>query len=278
MQLCLFSISKLQTGISSIVRIDSGSLGIIALFSGIISCIVFSWLASLFGIPTSETHGLISGLSGSAVALGNLNNINLGEWGKVALGLVWSTFVSFIIVKIIYLILKQKLYKTDLKLIKRLQKYSSFGLSFMHGAQDGQKFIGLLILYITTINGNLEVSKSPLDNIWIIIFVAIIMFFGVSIGGRKIVENIGENTVKIDNVKGIVSDLGTVISLFLASLFGLPVSTSHVKTISIICLADKNSNWKNVSSVFKAWVWTFPCCFILSYILTKALEVILNLV
>ena len=141
----------------------------------------------------------------------------------------------------------------------------------MHGAQDGQKFIGLVILYMSIVNGEYQVNNSIFDNIWIIIFVATIMFFGVSCGGRKIVENIGNNTVSLDNVKGIVSDIGTIINLFLASIFGFPVSTSHVKTMSIISLGDSSSNKKNISSIFKAWVWTFPICLGLGYIISKFL-------
>ena len=141
----------------------------------------------------------------------------------------------------------------------------------MHGAQDGQKFIGLVILYIYIIKGSYEISNSALDYIWIIIFVSIIMFFGVSIGGKKIVENVGNNTVELDNVKGIFSDIGTIVNLFLASIFGFPVSTTHVKTMSIIALGESKSNIKNIKNIFKAWIWTFPVCFILSYFISKLL-------
>lgn len=95
------------------------------------------------------------------------------------------------------------------------------------------------------------------------------MFFGVSNGGRRIVENIGNNTIKLDNVKGILSDISTALNLFLASLFGLPVSTTHVKTASIIGLGEKDSNFKNIKNIFKSWILTFPICFLLSYFLTK---------
>lgn len=97
------------------------------------------------------------------------------------------------------------------------------------------------------------------------------MFFGVSIGGKKIVENVGNNTANLDNVKGIISDIGTIINLLLASLFGFPVSTTHVKTMSIISLKEDNSNKENISNIFKAWLWTFPVCFALSYFISKVL-------
>ena len=88
-------------------------------------------------------------------------------------------------------------------------------------------------------------------------------------GGRKIVENIGKNASDLDNVKGIISDIGTIISLFIASLTGLPVSTSHIKTISIVSLGKKNK--KGVKDIFKAWILTFPICFLISFLLSKVL-------
>ena len=268
--MCMLSF-KVANGISSIVFLENGRLGLIALFSSILSCIIFSSVASIFGIPTSETHGLISGLTGSAIVIGNFGNVNFREWVNVIIGLIWSVIGSLIIVKILYRHLKNKLYKIDIRKIKNYQKFSMYGLSFMHGAQDGQKFIGLVILYMSIVKMGYKISNSTIDNIWIIIFVSIIMFFGVSIGGRKIVENIGKNTVELDNVKGVVSDIGTVLCLFLASIWGLPVSTTHVKTMTIIALGEGDTNKRNVFNIFKAWIWTFPVCFILSYFIAKIL-------
>lgn len=141
----------------------------------------------------------------------------------------------------------------------------------MHGAQDGQKFIGIVILFISIVKNSYNISNSAIDNIWIIIFVSIIMFYGVSIGGKKIVDNIGNNTVKLDNVKGICSDIGTIITLFIASIVGLPVSTTHVKTMSIIALGEDSTNKNNMINIFNAWIWTFPVCFGLSYLIAKVL-------
>ena len=272
--MCLISF-KVANGISQVVILENGKQGMIALLSSIISCIIFSGIASIFGIPTSETHGLIAGLTGSAIVIGNFNNVNLLEWINIILGLIWSVIGSLIIVKIIYSVFKNRFYKMSLSKIKKFQEWSSYGLALAHGAQDGQKFIGLVILYMSIVKGSYQISYNAKDNIWIIAFVAIVMYFGVSCGGKKIVENIGNNTVQLDNRKGIISDIGTVISLLLASLFGFPVSTTHVKTMSIISLAESNSNKANILKIFKAWIWTFPACFAMSYFISKILVAIL---
>ena len=85
----------------------------------------------------------------------------------------------------VYKIFRKKLYRVNLNKIKKYQKYSAYALSFMHGAQDGQKFIGLVILYISIIKTSYNSSNLVTDNFWIIIFVSIIMFFGVSLRGQK---------------------------------------------------------------------------------------------
>lgn len=213
----------------------------------------------------------MQGLPGSAIALNNFFSVNLGEWLNVIIGLVWSIFGTWIIVKILYKNLNKKFYKIDAHKIKKYQKYSAFGLSFMHGAQDGQKFIGIVILFIHIIkNKEISLNLKVVDCTWIIIFVSSIMFVSVCIGGKKIVENLG-NIAKLDNVKGILSDLGTVISLFIASIFGIPVSTTHVKTMSIASLNSGNrvTNQKSLINIFKTWIWTFPACFGLAWSISK---------
>lgn len=262
---------RVANGISNIIILENGKLGIIALLSGILACIVFSCIASIFGIPTSETHGLIAGLVGSATTLKNINNINVYECLNVVLGLILSVIGSIVVTKITYKLLKNILYKINSQKIKTWQKFALYCISFMHGAQDGQKFIGLVILYMSIVKGSYMVQNSAIQNIWIIIFVAIVMCIGVAIGGRKIVENVGKNTVELDNVKGIVSDIGTAINLFIASILGFPVSTTHVKTMSIISLGDSIQNKKYINDIYKAWIWTFPFCFALGYFISKIL-------
>ena len=103
--MCLINFA-VADGISSIVVLENGNRGLIALSSAMISVIFFSAVASIFGIPTSETHGLIAGLTGSAIVIGNFSNININEWIDVIIGLVWSVLGTWIIVKIIYKLLK----------------------------------------------------------------------------------------------------------------------------------------------------------------------------
>lgn len=259
--------------ISSMVNVSGGVNGFLVLITAMLSVIIFALVALQFGIPTSETHGLVAGLTGSAIAIYGLSSVNVNQWISVGIGLIWSILGTFILSILTEKIFKKVLAKVKDETVGKFQILGMCAMSFMHGAQDGQKFIGILIIYNFIVKG-LTVPEFivPTEHIFIIIFVAFVMFVGVSIGGEKIVQNIGNNVTSLTKKQALSSDIATSITLLLASLNGLPVSTTHVKTMSIIgvgkCDKQKVSK-KAVWDIIKAWVLTFPVCLGLSYILAK---------
>lgn len=259
--------------ISSMVNVSGGVNGFWVLITAMLSVIIFALVALQFGIPTSETHGLVAGLTGSAIAIYGLSSVNVNQWISVGIGLIWSILGTFILSILAEKIFKKVLAKVKDETVGKFQILGMCAMSFMHGAQDGQKFIGILIIYNFIVKG-LTVPEFivPTEHIFIIIFVAFVMFVGVSIGGEKIVQNIGNNVTSLTKKQALSSDIATSITLLLASLNGLPVSTTHVKTMSIIgvgkCDKQKVSK-KAVWDIIKAWVLTFPVCLGLSYILAK---------
>lgn len=262
--------------ISSMVQFENGINAMIGLAIAMFSVIIFALIAMWFGIPTSETHGLIAGLTGSTIALYGIEAINFEEWKNVIIGLVWSILGTYIITKIVVKLIKKHIEKIKEKQIRKYQIYGCCAMSFIHGAQDGQKFIGILILFFSIINNtDIQGRINPLDYIWVIVFVSILMSIGISIGGKRIVENIGSNIAKITNRQGVITDISTFITLFIASIIGLPVSTTHVKSLSIIGVAKSDNleiNSLEVKNIIKAWIYTFPICMAISYILTKILK------
>lgn len=180
-------------------------------------------------------------MTGAAIAVYGVKGVNFSEWWNVGIGLVWSIIGTFIISVLITKIFRKFIYKINNNKIKKAQIISTCGMSFMHGAQDGQKFIGILIIFMCLLK-NVQIPEIvlPTDYFNVIIFTAIIMAIGVSIGGRKIVENIGTDMVSLNIQEGLFSDITTVITLLIASLTGLPVSTTHAKTISIIGVGKAN--------------------------------------
>ncbi|MBR2705180.1 MAG: inorganic phosphate transporter [Clostridia bacterium] len=259
--------------ISTMVNVHGGLNGILVLITAMLSVIIFALVAMRFGIPTSETHGLVAGLTGSAIAVYGIGSVNGAQWLSVGIGLIWSIFGTFVVAFIVEKMLKRALRKVEDTVVSKFQIISMCAMSFMHGAQDGQKFIGILIIYTFIVKG-LKVPEYivPTDFAFVIMFVAFVMFVGVAIGGEKIAENVGNNVTQLSKKQALSSDIASSITLFLASLNGLPVSTSHVKTMAILGVgkSDKQTVGKKaVIGIIKAWILTFPVCLILSYILAK---------
>ena len=256
--------------ISSMVNLHDSENGMIVLLSGMIAVIVFALLALKSGIPTSETHGLIAGLTGATIAIYGPQSVSLQEWKNVLIGLVWSIFGTLVIGFIIVSVFEEFI-KLKNKDIEKMQIIGCCGMSFMHGAQDGQKFIGILIIFFSLVqNSVIPKEINPMNYVVIIVYVAFIMAMGVSIGGKKIVDNIGSQMVELNNKQALMSDIITVITLFVASMTGIPVSTTHAKTMSIISVGKNKNSKIDKSKVFgicKAWFWNFPISGMIGYIL-----------
>lgn len=246
---------------------------LIALCAGLFAIVVWAVGAWWFGIPTSESHALIAGISGAAIALqGNMSGINGEEWIKVIYGLVLSTVlgfgIGFISARIIEKICRRKNRARTKNFFKKGQIVGAASMAFMHGAQDGQKFMGVFLLGTFLANGHYGVTEFSLP-IWLMALCSLVMTIGTSIGGYKIIKTVGMGMVKLETYQGFAADMAGAICLAIASAFGLPVSTTHTKTTAIMGVgASKrmsNVNWKTVKEMVYAWILTFPGCGLLGF-------------
>ena len=210
----------------------------VALCAALFAIIIWAVAAWYFGIPTSESHALIAGLSGAAIALQNgLGGINWSEWTKVLVGLLLSTFLGFfsgyIIVKLVELICRKMDRRKTTNFFHGAQICGGAAMAFMHGAQDGQKFMGVLILGIFLVNGS-DTSVNVALPLWMMILCSAVMAVGTSVGGYKIIKAVGMDMVKLEVYQGFSADIAAASCLLLSSLFGIPVSTTHTKTTAVM--------------------------------------------
>ncbi len=239
---------------------DEAGLGISgAICASLLSVIILAVGAWVFGIPTSESHAIIASLMGASVACGKKFSVKL--LSLTVTGLILSVIGGFIAGFYIYKYIKDK--RITEKTSKKLQIASASIMAFMHGAQDGQKFISILLL--TTNINNTFVVPIP-----IVLLCSCVMALGTATGGKKIIDKVGREMVEIDSKVSISSDIAGGISLFLSSVLGMPVSTTHAKTSSVMgCgYAVKGINKKTARQMIAAWFVTFPLCFIMGYIFT----------
>ena len=255
---------------------DNSVNALIGLCAAMFAIVFWSILTWFFGIPTSGSHSLIAGLSGSAIAIGHgLSGINFDEWKKVLYGLVLSTFLGFIlgyaITKLIEKICKHMDRRKTIPFFKKSQIFSSAAMAFMDGAQDGQKFMGLFLIGLALANGVTNVDNFYIP-IWLIFLCSITMSIGTIIGGYKLIKSVGMNMVKLEPYQGTASDLAAAGCLLISNLAGLPISTSQTKSTAIMGVGASKRlsyvNWKFVKNVVLAWVLTFPGCGLLGYGIT----------
>ncbi|WMJ23379.1 inorganic phosphate transporter [Paludicola sp. MB14-C6] len=249
----------------------------VALCAAMFAIVIWAVTAWYFGIPTSESHALIAGISGAAIALQNgLSGINGSEWMKVLYGLVLSTFLGFalgwITTKVITLICKRMDRRKTNGFFKNGQVAGGAMMAFMHGAQDGQKFMGVFMLGIFLANGQGDVTNFTIP-IWLMVLCSAVMGIGTSIGGYRIIKAVGMDMVKLEKYQGFSADVAATGCLLLSSLTGVPVSTTHTKTTAIMGVGAAKRlscvNWSVVKEMVLTWVLTFPGCGLIAYVFTK---------
>ena len=271
-------------------------VSITALSAAMFSIVIWATLAWAFGIPTSESHALIAGLTGSAIALngfgidtiGNVTyvcGVNLGEWGKVLVGIVVSVVLGFGLSWLICKLVTQLFYnanrpKTE-PFFRGAQIAGAASMAFMHGAQDGLKFMGIMVLCVYLSQGQpLPSDLNAMELWWLVIICSVVMGAGTAIGGKKIIKSVGMDMVKLEKYQGFSADVASTISLLFCSVFGVPVSTTHVKTTAIMGVGAVKRvsaiNFGVVKEMVMTWILTFPGCGLLAFLVTKLFLLIFN--
>lgn len=253
-----------------------------ALCAALVAIVVWAVAAWKFGIPTSESHALIAGLSGAAIALHNsIRGINWNEWIKVLYGLLLSTVLGFVlgyaVVKTVILIFRNTDRRKSVDAFRGAQIFGGVAMAFMHGAQDGQKFMSVFLLGIALSNGNGTASNFIVP-LWLMILCSAVMGLGTSIGGYRIIKSVGMDMVKLDTYQGFSADLAAAACLLFSSVTGIPVSTTHTKTTAIMGVGAAKRlsavNWSVVKDMVLTWVLTFPGCGLLGFVMAKLFMII----
>lgn len=260
--------SSVAVSVYSISGLDKvGSAALPALSAAMTAVAVWSLFALRFGLPTSESHALAAALSGAAVAVSGFGALDLHEWGKLLLGVLFST-VPVAAVSLLAAGFLRLLPLGD-GTFKKLQVTGAALSSFAHGAQDGQKFAGVLTLAATlNLGGTAEVTV-PL---WAVFLSALLISLGTLLGGRKIIERFSEFAPEAPHC-GFAADLVSAVGLLLLSAAGLPASTTHAKSSAVFGAGLSERRVKSTGSailpLIGAWVLTFPVSAALGFALTK---------
>lgn len=249
---------------------------LLALVAAMVSSILWGVFCWLRGIPASKSHALIAGITGSAIALNGMAGVVPSEWSKVIWGFVLSLTVGLVIAYgvtkvIVRLFAHANRHKATESTI-RYQVGCSVVLSFLHGGQDGQKFVSIALLGMALSVGTNEVQISEIP-LWLMLLCATMMALGTLIGGKRIIKKVALGMVKLDKYQGAAASTSTAATLVILTLAGMPCSTSQCSTSSIIGTAVTRGKgqikWQYFFEMLGAWLITFPCCGLLGFVLAK---------
>ncbi len=233
----------------------------------------FLWngLMTIIGMPVSASHALIGGIIGAAVAHGGYGLLNIGGIVKIFSALLTSPiigiFFGYFFMKFILKIFCNVSPGALNKHFGRLQLISSGFMAFSHGSNDAQKVMGVITLALVS-GGYLNSLDVPL---WVIAVCALAMGFGTAVGGWKVIKTLGVQMLKLQPIHGFAAETSASVIILGASLFGFPVSTTHVITTSIMGVGATSRlsavRWGIARKIVIAWLFTLPMCAIFAWLL-----------
>ena len=244
--------------------IDQGIVDHHVVLGALVGAIAWNIITWYYGIPSSSSHALIGGLVGAGVA-------KAGTWALIPAGILKtvafifiSPLLGFAIGSILYLAISWLFVRVTPsrvdRLFRRLQLFSSSLYSLGHGGNDAQKTVG--IIWMLLIAGGYTRSQDAVP-LWVVIACYVTIGFGTMFGGWRIVKTMGQRITKIRPASGFCAELSGSITLFLATALGIPVSTTHTITGSIVGVGATQSvsavRWGLAGNIVWAWVLTIPC-------------------
>jgi PiT family inorganic phosphate transporter len=258
----------------------------LAIACGLMGGIVWNLFTWWFGIPSSSSHALVGGLCGGVLGQSHLEwgrliwsdtvgGKTVGLWPKLIKPMIISPFIGFTLGVIFMVILTIIIVRFAMRPSKvqqsfgKLQLVSAGMMGFSHGSNDAQKTVGIITfaLIVAQIKAKGVVDHAPY---WVIVLCAITMAAGTAAGGWKIIRTMGHKMVKLQPVHGFAAETAAAITIHGASEMGIPLSTTHVISTSILGVgATKRFDavkWGLVGRIVWAWVLTIPITLTLGYL------------
>ena len=244
--------------------IDQGIIDHYVVFGALTGAIAWNLLTWYYAIPSSSSHALIGGLCGAGVA-------KAGTWALIPSGILKTVAFIFIspligfllgallLLAISWIFRRSTPSRVD-RLFRKLQLVSSSLYSLGHGGNDAQKTIG--IIWMLLIAAGYTGTNDPVP-LWVVVACYVTIAFGTLFGGWRIVKTMGQRITKIRPVGGFCAETSGSVALFLATALGIPVSTTHTITGSIVGVGAAQSvsavRWGVAGDLLWAWILTIPC-------------------
>jgi PiT family inorganic phosphate transporter len=272
--------------------VDTDIVTMTTVLCAVIAAFAWNMITWWFGLPSSSSHSLIGGLCGAALAAarGNWSVIkwNAGVWPKVVIPMITSPFAGFVFGALLMFLLFVALHRFTPQFVHslfgKLQIFSAAWMAHSHGSNDAQKTMGIITLALFTgtkagsfdhLPGSLIFLRTPtfVLPVWVIVLCALTMAVGTAAGGWRIIRTLGHRMVKLQPVNGFAAETTAALIIQAASYYGIPLSTTHVITTSIMGVGAvkrfSGMRWTVVERIVWAWLFTLPASGLIGYALER---------
>ena len=248
-----------------------------AVISAIAASVIWVFIATRLGFPVSVSHSLVAAVVGAGGAVAGFAALDGGVLTKVLLALAFSPilgfFGGFAFMTVVFWVLRRRAPATVNAIGRKLQILAAAFLSFSHGRNDGQNAIGIIALA-----WGVYYSQDVDIELWMVLVSATAIGLGTAIGGWRVIRTLGMRVTRIEPIGGFAANTTAAMIIEAATSFGLPVSTTHTATSSIMGVgATKRFSavrWGVTRSIGVAWLVTYPFCLALGWVLSKTLNAI----
>ncbi len=243
--------------------VDTSAITLFVIMAGLLAAIAWSLITWYFGIPSSSSHTLIGGFAGAAVAHAGFGVVHMEKIWPIILFIVLAPFLGMVMsymnsIILLHLCKNSHPMRTE-KWFRRLQLLSSAAFSLGHGGNDAQKVMGIIGAAML-VTGKIQVLTELPQ--WVVVSCYSAIGVGTLFGGWRIVKTMGTKITKLTAFEGVASETAGAVTLFTTGELGIPVSTTHTITGSIIGvgLAKRISSvrWGITVKLFWAWIITIP--------------------
>lgn len=257
-----------KTIANDIINLDQMSDGSTVMIAALLSAIVWNLITWYFGIPSSSSHALIGSLIGAAIADAGITAVKAEGFWKVVSSLfispVLALTVGFLMFTVIKNIFKRANRGKANQGFRRVQILTAALQAFSHGTNDAQKSMGIITMALITYGHH---SGTSIPH-WVQFVCALAMALGTSVGGWRIIKTVGTQIMKLKPVNAVAADLSSALVIQAATHLGLPVSTTHVISSSIMGVGAssriKSVKWSTAKKMVSAWFTTIPFTVILA--------------
>ncbi|HET6421940.1 MAG TPA: inorganic phosphate transporter [Geobacteraceae bacterium] len=256
--------------------VDPGNVTQMVVLAGIIGAIIWDLVTWYYGLPSSSSHAIIGGIMGAVTASAGISALHWAGLEKIILALIISpmlgTLAGFTFMVIMMWCFRNSAPHALNKGFRKLQVLSAAFMAFSHGTADAQKSMGVITMALVSY-GYMRTFHVP---VWVMVACATAMGLGTAVGGWRIIKTVGRDFVKLQPVHGFCVETASAGVILGAAAFGMPTSTTHVITSSIlgVGLTKRLSavNWQLAYRILWAWVLTIPASGLVSCVVYLVLR------